>query len=342
MGAGGLRHVLLTVRGSHGFQYGMLRDFEEEIVRLTGASVVPIPPYRGPAMIVDRLAHGTRYAPLRRLAPRQRTFGVDADVLWLVLMGPESSWLDLYRAWDARVGYRIVYVYDAFPEQLPALRRLVAAAKWDLMITAFHCCVPMLERETGRPWAAVAMGVKAERFAPVPAAERGIAVSSYGRRVDTVNRALAAFCDAEGLYFDATVAATLQRSIPSAYLYNQYAWHLRHSRFTVAWPIDLTSPKRAGGFSPVTCRWFEAAASATTLLGRPPADPVFETLFGAGAVVLLDPAVRSEGEFLEAFRGIWERREEHHRAATARREERLATWTWEARVKEMLMLARIC
>ena len=173
LGAGGLRHVLLTVRESHGFQYGMLRDFEEEIVRVTGASVVPIPPYRGPAMVVDRIAHGTRYAPLRRLVPRKKTFGVDADVLWLVLMGPENSWLDLYRAWDKRVGYRIVYVCDTFPEQIPALRRRVAAAKWDVMITSFHSCIPMLERETGRPWAAVAQGVNADRFVPVPVPSEG-------------------------------------------------------------------------------------------------------------------------------------------------------------------------
>jgi hypothetical protein len=69
---------------------------------------------------------------------------------------------------------------------------------------------------------------------------------------------------------------------------------------------------------------------------------VFETLFGAGAVVPLDPAARSEAEMQEAFRGIWERRDEHHRAATALRDERISTWTWEARVREMLALARIC
>src|SRR6185437_10667664 len=181
---GALRHVLLTVQESHSFAIGVLRDFEDEIVRLTGASVVPIPAYRGaPAQLRDTFAHGTRYAPLRRMLPRSSAFGVDADVLWLVLMGPEASWLDLFRAWDTRVGYRIVYVFDTFPQQIPALRRLAAAAKWDLMITSFRSSVPMLERETGRPWAAVAQGVKAERFVPAPAAERGIAISSYGRRI---------------------------------------------------------------------------------------------------------------------------------------------------------------
>src|SRR5262245_42180748 len=123
-----VRHVVLTVTGNHGFQYGVLRDFEDEIVRLTGAAVVPTPVWSAPRAIKDRLAHGTRYAPLRRYVPKRGGFSVDADVLWLVLMGPESSWLDLFRGWDARVGYRIVYVFDTFRLQRESLRRLAAAA----------------------------------------------------------------------------------------------------------------------------------------------------------------------------------------------------------------------
>jgi hypothetical protein len=334
-----MRHVLCTVPESHGFQYGMLRDFEDEIVRLTGASVVPIPEFRAPEAVKGRLAHGTRYAPLRRFVPKRLGFQVDADVLWLVLMGPESSWLDLYRAWDKLVGYRILYVYDTFAEQLPALRRLLGAAKWDLLITSFHCAVPMLERETGRKWHAVAQGVKLDRFAPVPEAERVIAWSSYGRRLDVVNDGVERFCDGAGLHFDATVAATLQRAIPPAYLYKQYAWHLRHSWFTLAWPVELTSPKRAGSLSPITCRWFEAAASNTTLVGDAPKDPAFVDLFGPDLVVPLDPKARRPEEIREATAAIWDRREELLRKAEARRAERAASWTWEARVREMLALA---
>lgn len=335
----GLRHVLLTVPGSHGFQYGMLRDFEDEIVRVTGAAVVPAPRWGGPDVLRQRLAHGTRFAPLRRFLPPSRGFQVDADVLWLVLMGPESSSLDLLRAWDAHVGYRIVYVYDTFAEQLPALRRLVGAARWDLMITSFHCAVPMLERETGRRWRAVAQGVKAERFAPVPGSQRGIAVSSYGRRLEAVHDALARFCEDSGLHYDATVAATLNPAVPPHYLYRQYAWHLRNSFFNVAWPVELTHPSRAGALSPMTCRWFEAGASATTMIGKPPRIPIFAELFGPDAVLPLDPAPRSPGETREAMAALWADREAHLRRAEARRAERLSRWTWEARVHEILALA---
>ena len=333
------RHVLLTVPDCSGFQYGMLRDFEDEIVRLTGAAVVPIPKWGAPAFLRERLAHGTRLAPLRRFVPPRAGFQVDADVLWLVLMGPESSWLDLYRAWDARVGYRVLYVYDTFAEQLPALRRLVGAARWDLLITSFHSAVPMLERETGRRWHAVAQGVKADRFAPVPAAARGIALSSYGRRVEAVHRTLEHFCEGAGLHYDATVAATLDPRVSPRYLYRQYAWHLRHSVFTVAWPVELTHPARAGGLSPVTCRWFEAAAGATTMIGRAPRDPIFTELFGPDAVLPLDPAPRSPDDTRDAIAALWADRDVHLRRAEALRAERLARWTWEARVREILALA---
>src|SRR5262245_27953129 len=101
-----LRHVLLSNTTGHGFQYGMLRDFEDEIVRITGASRIEMPVWRAPAGLRARLAHGTRGAPIRRIVPRQPGFEVEADVLWAILMGPESSSLDLMRAWDGKVGYR--------------------------------------------------------------------------------------------------------------------------------------------------------------------------------------------------------------------------------------------
>ncbi|APR76658.1 Hypothetical protein A7982_02005 [Minicystis rosea] len=338
-GKSGLRHVVASVQGSHGFQYGMLRDFEDEIVRLTGATVVPIPDWPAPQAVRGRLAHGTRFAPLRRFVPKRGGFAVDADVLWLVLMGPEASWLDLFRAWDARVGYRIVYVYDTFGEQLDSLRRLASAARWDLMITSFHGAVPMLRRETGRDWVAVPQGVKKERFLPVSGDKREIGLSSYGRRVEPVHAAIDRWSDETGVYYDATVAATLNTRVPSQYLYKQYAWHLRHSHFTVAWPVELTHPSRAGAFSPITCRWFEAAAAATTMIGKPPVDPVFTELFGENAVLPLDSSPRSPAETREAIAALWEKREEHLRVAEARRAERIHTWTWEARVREILARA---
>ncbi len=104
--------------------------------------------------------------------------------------------------------------------------------------------------------------------------------------------------------------------------------------------MELTHPARAGALSPVTCRWFEAAAAATTMLGRPPADPVFTELFGEGAVVPFDPAPRTPGEAREALGSLWARRESRSwRRPLARRASLSPRWTWEARVREMMSLA---
>lgn len=334
-----LRHALLSKSSTHGFPYGVLHDFEDEIVRLTGAERTFMPEWRGPAPIHGRIAHGTRFAPLRRFVPRQAGFTIEADVLWVILMGPEDSSLDLLHGWDRRVGTRILYLFDTFEDQLPALRRLLAATRWDHLITSFHPAIPMLERETGRRWSAVTQGVKLDRFLPVPAAQRVIPVSSYGRRIAPVHRAIETWSTARGLHYETSIAASIQPSVDSRYLYRQYAWHLRHSSFNVCWPVEITHPARVGGMSPITCRWFESAAAATTMIGAAPRDPRFTELFGPDAVIPLDPAAGSPGEIGDALDALYRDREAHLARALARRAERSATWTWEARVREILALA---
>lgn len=333
-----LRHALLSKTASHGFQYGVLRDFEDEIVRLTGAERAFMPEWRGPAPLHDRIAHGTRFAPLRRFVPRQAGFEVDADVLWVILMGPEDSSLDLLRAWDGKVGARILYLFDTFEDQLPALRTLLAATRWDHLITSFHAAVPMLERQTGRRWSAVTQGVKLDRFLPVPAGQRVIPVSSYGRRIAPVHRAIEAWSTERGLHYETSIAASIQPSVDSRYLYRQYAWHIRHSNFNVCWPVEMTHPARVGSMSPITCRWFESAAAATTMIGAAPRDPMFAELFGPDAVIPLDPAARTPGEIHDVLDALYRDREAHLDRALARRAERSAAWTWEARVREILAL----
>ena len=37
--------------------------------------------------------------------------------------------------------------------------------------------------------------------------------------------------------------------------------------FTFGWPVEFTHPDRVKTFSPITCRWFEAAASGAVVVG---------------------------------------------------------------------------
>lgn len=333
-----VRHVVLTNPGSHGFQFGVLRHFEDEIIRLTGAERVAVPAWRAPLHVRKRLAHGTRYAFLRDYVPRRQRFDLRADVAWSIQMGPEDTDLDLLTDWDRSAGYRILYLYDTFPRQLPAVRRIMSRARWDLAITSYHSAVPMLEEATGRKWHAIAQGVAADHFAPLAEGERSIALSSYGRRLPEAHQVIAAWAQKRGLYYDVSTAAAPQLELDPRFLYDQYAWHVRHSMFSVCWPVELTHPARAGGLSPVTCRWFEAAASGAILVGEAPKDPVFEELFGTTAVVPL-PHAASERDLSDCLDALWQDRHRHFARAERLRHERLHLWTWEARVREILELA---
>jgi hypothetical protein len=254
-------------------------------------------------------------------------------------MGPEASWFDLLHDWDQEAGFRILYLFDTFPNQIASLRRIVSSARWDLAITSFHDAIPMLERETSRKWIAIPQGVRLERFAPYRSAQRSIGISAYGRGLPTVHDGLSMFSSEAGVHYDVSVSAAPRRDLSNEFLYDQYAWHVRSSCFTVSWPVQITHPARAGGLSPVTCRWFEAAASATPVVGQAPSDPVFLDLFGQDSVVPLDPNPGSARATVNELRAIWKHREHHLREAETRRTERARYWSWEARVREILRLA---
>ena len=158
------RHAILVSPETSGIEHGMLRDFQSEIARLTGAVAVPLPPR---SRLTKRFGLGTRYAPFRRII-RESGFSPRADVLWAVLMGPEDYSLDVFRRWDRDVGFKILYLFDTMERQLPSIRAVLRSVKWDLTITSFQGAVPFLEDETQRRWFAVPQGVKLDRFRPAP------------------------------------------------------------------------------------------------------------------------------------------------------------------------------
>src|SRR5688572_27713552 len=112
-----MKHVVLVNPTLRGLEYGMLRDFEDEIVRITHAERVAAPGSSLPKFISARLAHGTRYSSLRRCVPKQ-AHELKGDVLWVILMGPENFTLDLFAGWDQTVGIKILYLFDTFDAQL--------------------------------------------------------------------------------------------------------------------------------------------------------------------------------------------------------------------------------
>ena len=177
----GLKHVVVSNFALNGFEYGVLRDFEDEVIRVTGAELVAMPKRQLPKFIGHRVGHGTRYSSLRRFIPKVE-HNFKADVLWFILMGPENFSLDLFKNWDQGVGIKVLYLFDTFERQLPSIRRVLQSTHWDYTITSFHGAIPFLEEQTQRQWYAVPQGVKLERFEPVSKEEKVISFSAYGRR----------------------------------------------------------------------------------------------------------------------------------------------------------------
>lgn len=334
----GTGDVVLTDPRLVGFPYGMQRDFESEIVRLTGGRLHPVPD-RGLHPLVERYTHpSTRYAPLGKLVPKHTVEDLTADTLWVVLMGPEEFPFWFHRGWDRNAGRTLLYLFDSFEAQVPQIRKLLAAGRWDVLVTSFPAAVPMLERETGRRWHAVPQGVMPDRFHLLPEGEEPvIAFSSYGRRWPALHDAIKGFCQRKRLHYDYTVAAGLQPNTDPRDNYDILAWHLRQSWFTVGWPVELTNPNRVRTFSPITCRWFEAAAAGAVVVGGPPTDPAFDELFGPGFVELILPDADAAG-LANRLDELWERRRELRADRLRRHRERWPTWTWEARVRRMQTL----
>jgi hypothetical protein len=332
-------HAILVNPNLSGFEYGMLDDFQDEIARIAGASFVDIPQGTGFGNLGKKFPISTRYAGLRRFL-RSRSFSVSADVLWVVMMGPENWVLDLYRDWDRKVGFKILYLFDTMERQIPVIRKVLESSKWDLAITSFSGAVPHLEAGTQRKWHCVPQGVKLERFRPSDGAARMIDFCSYGRRLGRIHASLKRFCESAGLHYDYTTTAGLRPDTRPQEHYTLYAWHLKHSLFNLCWPVELTTPGRVESFSPITCRWFEAAAAGNVIVGRAPRDPGFTELFGPDAVVEVNPEL-SDDDFQTVWRKLWDLRRPHLEATRQRYRAYSSQWSWEARVRQILHLARL-
>ena len=330
-----MTHAILTDPGLSGFQYGMLVDLQDEIARITGGTLVPTPPSRVPRLS-RRFGHGTRYAPLRTLLPKS-TFPVRADVLWVPLMGPENCILDVLKEWDRHVGYKVLYLFDTMERQISSIRKLLAMTRWDIAITSFSGARIFLEDRTQRPWHAVPQGVKLDRFVTRPPSDRMIGFCSYGRRLPRIHEILKAFCLKSGHYYDYSMTTEIQHGVDPRDHYKQYAWHLSHSAFNICWPVEVTAPDRAGDFSPITCRWFEAAACGNVIIGEAPRDQGFAEMFGPDAVMRLDYRAPKK-QIEDVLREAWEARDTLLGRAAERSSQYSASWSWASRVHEMVRL----
>lgn len=335
MATHGLRHLLLFDSSLNGYEYGMQRALEAEILLQTEGTGFDLAQTSLSDPWDTRFGHGTRYETFRPWLPKKCLKLPPSDVLWLVLMAPENYRLDLFHGWEQAARYKIVYLFDTLPHQYRLLTRLFSNSVWDCCITSFNDAVPVLERMTGRRWHHVNQAVPLELFKQATLQEKIIHFSAYGRRHPAIHQAILQFCQKRGLYYDFTPHAFARPAVSPDLLYRQYAWHLSHSLFTVSWPVELTNPARAGDLRPITCRWFEAAAAGAAVLGQTPVNPHFRELFGDDFVTPIAPDTGIEAT-LNQLESIWRQRAELSARALALRQKLGTHLDWSARVKQMM------
>jgi hypothetical protein len=330
-----MKHILLRNPFLQGWEYGMLRALEKVIVQKTNATIIDIPGY-GKEKLLEKTHHGMRLSRIRKLLPKKQ-LNIEGDVLWCILMGPENLMLDLFRGWQ-NIKTRVVYIFDTLPPQYDLIRSLSALNDFNVRITSFNDAREDLEKLTGRPWYAIEQAATTGLFKNVPFEEKLIHFSSYGRRWPALHKAVIEFCAGKGLYYDFTTHDGRHPTAEPELLYNQYAWHLNHSLFTFSWPVELTNPSRAGHLHPVTCRWFEAAASGTIIIGKKPGNENFDQYILPETVVELDPDSDYK-TMRRRLEEIWEARYDLYEAAGKRQSKYYEKLFWENRVCRMLELA---
>jgi hypothetical protein len=164
--------------------------------------------------------------------------------------------------------------------------------------------------------------------------EPTIAFSSYGRRLPKLHEAINNFCSKRKLHYDFSVSDSLNKSVESLENYQIYSWHLRHSWFNIGWSVETTNPDRAADFSPMTCRWFEAAASGSIVLGDAPRDPAMEQCFGKRFVIPVNPN-DSVPTLEEQLDDLWKQRHQLREQRLELAQSHLTRWTWEGRIRDL-------
>jgi hypothetical protein len=329
-----MNHVIIKDLQLNGWEYGMLRSFEKAIIQETGAKEVELPPYQLAGNYIQHFSQGMKRGKYRKYFPKM-SVEMEADVAWYILMGPENYRLDLCKNWQQKCKVKVLYLYDTMPYQYPLIKRLFSDNTWDVLITSFNDAVEDLEKVTGRKWMCIEQAADQEVFKPVPIEQRQIHFSAYGRRYPAIHEAVMEFCKTNNLYYDYTTHDGKHPTADAVELYKQYGWHLSNSVFTFSWPVELTNPQRCGHLRPITCRWFEAAAAGTIVLGQSPDNHIYDKWLQPGHVVSINPNSTKQ-EMLSTLENLWSQRYELYADKMKMQKGGYSRWTWNERVQRIL------
>lgn len=310
---------------------GTMVDFENAMAATASTDYLQVPPY---VRRREKLRSGRRTA-------RVSVAGEDYDVCLFIIFQPgEIVSLRYVRGLRKACKHLVIYVFDPWMSQAATLRRY--RRLWELcdhVFVSFPRAVETYRDVIDCPVTYLPQAIEPSKF-HASRAERPIHVLSIGRRLESVHRTLLALSARHDLWyhfseFRAPRAIDLEES---QFLLGRLC---QSARIQVCWPVEIThrveprsgySPRDG---SPITARWFEAAASGSVVIGARPTDPEFDALFPyRGFVREVDPDSPGEIEevVLESLRNNYADAKERQALAKHVKSEH----SWESRCRIIL------
>ena len=280
------RILLLSQRGiSDQVANTCLYDFEDLVCDLDQVDLVaPTRSYIGAGKMykLGRMLHAPRQLSQsvafarQEFAPKR-----DYDVLFAVLDSyRQVASVHAIKEWRKRCRKAICFfpeIWQKDYQQHNALLELFA--EFDHVFIGVDHCVDALAKIIGKPCSNVHPGVDALQFCPDPAASRGIDVCYIGRRSAVTHQALLELAkDKQFFYYYDTAKGGLSVDDHVAHR-RLFASLVNHSRYFIANYAKADRPDQTWGVQEVGYRFFEGAAGGAVMIGQPPDNAAFKTLF---------------------------------------------------------------
>lgn len=312
---------------------GTIVDFENAVGTIAAADLLSLPPS-------TRRARALALASGRRIAPVEVPGGPYDLCLYVAFELNDVRGLRYVRNLERHCGKLAVYVFDAWSQDTSAFR--AHRRLWrecDHLFVSFPEAARAYAEHVDCPVTYLPQAIAPERFHPFRD-ERPVDVLSLGRRLPAVHEALRAIARGHDLWYHFSEARSPEAIDleDSQLLVGRLC---QSARIQVSWPLEVTHAddararySEAADGSPITVRWFEAAACGSVALGRRPRTTEFERLFPYdGFVREVDPGRPEtlEQVVLDALRSSTDREERLRLADHVRLEH-----SWQARVAAIL------
>jgi len=306
-------------------------DFENAMARVAATDYLALPPYvprretlRSGRRTASVAIEGKRY-DLGLFVIFQPSEIVSLRYVQRLREACDRVAIYIFDSWTSRSGALLRYrrlwelcdhVFISFPRTLTTYRRML-----DCPVTYLPQAIEPTTFHAGRT-------------------ERPIQVLSIGRRLESVHQTLLALSARDDLWYHYSEFRAPQ-AINLAESQILLGRLCQSAQIQVCWPVEVTHAVEArSGYlpidgSPITARWFEAAASGSVVVGARPTDGEFDALFPyPGFVREIKPSSPPEVE--EVVRASL-----HNNDADMRERRALAEYvrrehSWESRCRTIL------